>query len=153
MPLNPDYVGKTYPATPGYLVGREHIRDFATAIGDNNPVFHNLDVARELGYRDLIAPPTFAFTLTMKAMAMAMFDPELGMDYGRVVHGEQHFDYQRPICAGDELTVSTVIADIHSSGRNEFLTTRSEVSTVAGELVVTTAEIIASRGTAPEASA
>ena len=149
-PLNPGYVGKAYPATPGYLVGREHIRDFATAIGDNNPVFHNVDVARELGYPDLIAPPTFPFTLTMKAMAMAMFDPELGLDYGRVVHGEQHFEYTRPICAGDELVVSTVIADIHSSGKNEFLTTRSEVSTVAGELVVTTSEVIVSRGTAVE---
>jgi acyl dehydratase len=147
MAINPDFVGKEYPATPGYLVGREHIRDFATAIGDHNPAFHNVDAAHELGYDDLIAPPTFPFTLTMKAMAMAMFDPDLGLDYGRVVHGEQHFTYERPICAGDELVVKTVIADIRSAGANEFLTTRSEVSTVEGELVVTTQEVIVSRGT------
>ena len=148
MPINPRFIGKEYPATPGYLVGREHIRDFATAIGDHNPAFHNLDAAQELGYDDLIAPPTFPFTLTMKAMAMAMFDPDLCLDYGRVVHGEQHFTYERPICAGDELSVHTTIDDIRSAGRNEFLTTRSEVRTTAGELVVTTREVIVSRGTA-----
>ncbi len=148
MALNPAFVGKEYPSSPPYLVGREHIRDYATAIGDHNPVFHNVDAARELGYPDLVAPPTFAFTLTMKAIAMAMFDPDLGLDYGRVVHGEQHFDYERPICAGDELTVGAVVADIHTAGRNEFVTTRSSVTTVAGELVVTTREVIVSRGTA-----
>ncbi len=150
MPLNASFVGKAYPPMPAYLVGREHIRDYATAIGDLDPAFHNVDAARELGYPDLIAPPTFAFSLTMKAMAMAMFDPDLGLDYGRVVHGEQHFAYERPICAGDELTVSCVIAEIRSSGRNEYLTTRSEVSTVEGELVVTTREVIVSRGTATD---
>ena len=150
MAINPAFIGKEYPATPGYLVGREHIRDFATAIGDHNPAFHNVDAAQELGYDDLIAPPTFPFTLTMKAMAIAMFDPDLGLDYGRVVHGEQHFEFERPICAGDELTVHTVIADIRAAGSNEFLTTRSEVRTTDGELVVTTQEVIVSRGTAGE---
>lgn len=150
MPLNAAFVGKAYPSMPPYLVGREHIRDFATAIGDHNPAFHNVDAARELGYPDLIAPPTFAFSLTMKAMAMAMFDPDLGLEYGLVVHGEQRFDYERPIHAGDELTVSCVIAEIRSAGRNEYLATRSEVLTVTGELVVTTREVIVSRGTAAE---
>lgn len=147
MPLNPAYVGKEYPATPEYEVGREHIRDFATAIGDTNPAYHNADAAREFGHPDIIAPPTFPFTLTMKVMALAMFDPELGLDYGRVVHGEQHFDYERPIHAGDRLIVTTRIADIATRNRNEYLTTRSEVRTVDGELVVTTSEVIVSRGT------
>ena len=87
MPLNPQFVGKTYPDTPSYLIGREKVREFATAIGDFAPVFHDLAAAQELGYRDLPAPPTFAFAITMKALANAMFDPELGLDYSRVVHG------------------------------------------------------------------
>lgn len=151
MALNPAYVGKQYPTTPEYEVAREHIREFATAIGDTNPAYHNADAARELGHPDIIAPPTFPFTLTMKAMALAMFDPELGLDYGRVVHGEQHFDYERPVRAGDRLTVSTTIAEIRAHGTNEYLTTRSEVRTVDGELVVTTQEVIVSRGTGANA--
>lgn len=148
MALNPAYVGKTYPATPEYDVGRETIREFATAIGDMNPAYHNVDAAREFGHRDLVAPPTFAFVLTMKAMAMAMFDPDLGLDYALVVHGEQHFDYTRPICAGDRLIVSPTLAALETKGRNEYLTTRCEVTTVAGDPVCVTHEVIVSRGTA-----
>ncbi len=97
MALNPDFIGKRYPDTDPYLIGREKVREFATAIGDFSPVFHDLAAAAELGYRDLPAPPTFAFSLTMKAMAAAMFDPELGLNYALVVHGEQGFEYERPL--------------------------------------------------------
>ncbi|MCU0297980.1 MAG: MaoC family dehydratase N-terminal domain-containing protein [Candidatus Nanopelagicales bacterium] len=148
MPLNPEFIGKRYPDTDPYLIGREKIREFATAIGDSSPVFHSLDAARALGYPDLPAPPTFAFSLTMKAMATAMFDPELGLDYARVVHGEQGFEYKRPMTAGDEVVVKSFIADITARGRNEYLTTQADVVTVSGELLVSTRSIIASRGTA-----
>lgn len=148
MPLNPEFIGKTYPDTAPYLIGREKVREFATAIGDHSPVFHDLDAARELGYQDLPAPPTFAFALTMKAMAAAMFDPELGLNYALVVHGEQTFEYSRPLRAGDEVVVKSFIADIGARGNNEFLTTQADVVTLSGELVVSTRSVIVSRGTA-----
>jgi acyl dehydratase len=148
MALNPEFVGKQYPPTPEYEVCREHIRDFATALGDHNPAYHNVDAARELGHRDIIAPPTYPFTLTMKAMAKAMFDPDLGLDYGVVVHGAQSFEYSRPVTAGDWLVVHARIAAIEVRGANEYLTTECAVKTVQGELVVTTTEVIVSRGTA-----
>lgn len=148
MSLNPEFVGKTYPDTEPYLVGREKVREFATAVGDQSPVFHDLAAARELGYQDLPAPPTFAFVLTMKAMATAMFDPELGLNYALVVHGEQDFEYSRPLQAGDEVVVKSFIADIHSRGSNEFLVTQADVVTLTGELVVSTRSVIVSRGTA-----
>jgi acyl dehydratase len=81
-------------------------------------------------------------------MATAMFDPELGLNYALVVHGEQGFEYQRPLQAGDEVVVKSFISDITSRGRNEFLTTQADVVTLAGELVVTTRSTIVSRGTA-----
>ena len=148
MPLNPDFVGKVYPDTPAYLIGREKVREFATAIGDFAPVFHDLAVAREQGYRDLPAPPTFAFVITMQALAAAMFDPDLGMDYARVVHGEQSFDYHQPLQAGDEVLVRSRIAAIAVRGSNEFLTLEADVLTVDGQPRVTTRSIIVSRGTA-----
>lgn len=148
MALNPDIVGKTYPDTQPYLIGREKVREFAIAIGDSSPVFHDLAAAAELGYADLPAPPTFAFTLTHRAMAAAMFDPDLGLDYARVVHGAQSFDYRRPLLAGDEVVVSSHIAEVYTRGRNEYLVTQADVQTLAGELVVSTRSIIVSRGTA-----
>lgn len=148
MALNPDIIGKTYPDTDPYLIGREKVREFATAIGDHSPVYHDLAAAAELGYSDLPVPPTFAFVLTHRAMAAAIFDPDLGLDYSRVVHGEQAFDYVRPLQAGDEVVVKSHIADVHVRGKNEFLVTQSDVVTLSGELVVRTRSVIASRGTA-----
>lgn len=148
MPLNPEFVGKTYPDTPAYLIGREKIREFATAIGDFSPVFHDLSAARELGYRDLPAPPTFGFVLSMKAMAAAMFDPELGLDYARVVHGSQGFDYHEPMQAGDEVVVRSRITEITARGSNEFLTTEADVVTLDGQRLLTSRSTIVSRGTA-----
>ncbi|MFN8185334.1 MAG: MaoC family dehydratase N-terminal domain-containing protein [Candidatus Nanopelagicales bacterium] len=148
MPLNPDFVGKQYPDTDAYLIGREKVREFATAIGDFSPVFHDLAAAAALGYPDLPAPPTFAFSITQRAMAAAMFDPDLGLDYARVVHGEQSFEYRRPLLAGDEVVVKSHIADIHTRGSNEFLVTQADIVTVEGELVVSTRSVVASRGTA-----
>lgn len=148
MALNPDYVGKQYPPLPAYEVGREKVREFATAVGEGSPLCHDVAAARAAGYPDVIAPPTFAFVLSMKAMAGAMFDPDLGLDYSRVVHGEQRFDHRRPIHAGDSIVVSARIADITQRGSNEFLTTECRLTDNDGHLVALTNEVIVSRGTA-----
>ncbi len=147
MPLNSAYVGKTYPPTEPYLVGREKIREFATAIGDHNPAYHDVASSVALGYSDLIAPPTFSFVLTMKAMTVAMFDPDIGLDYTRVVHGEQSFELSRPIVAGDEVVVDASIESINGEGRNEFMTVRADIRTTAGEVLVITRSVLVSRGT------
>ena len=95
----------------------------------------------------LIAIP---FVISMKAMATAMFDPDLGLDYSRVVHGEQRFVYTRPVTAGDSLVCVASIDGIRSAAGNDLITVRSEISTEAGEHVVTTYATIVSRGTAEE---
>lgn len=150
MALNTAFIGRTYPPSPVYVVGREKIREFATSIGDGNAAYHDVDAARALGYDDVIAPPTFPFVLAMKAMAAATFDPDLGLDYSRVVHGEQRFEYARPIVAGDELVCATSIENIRAVAGNDLLTTRTDIATVDGEHVVTTYAVIVSRGTAGE---
>jgi len=150
MPLNPEFVGRTYPASPPYQVGREKVREFAVAIGDFNPAYHDVAAAQALGHRDVVAPPTFPFVISMKAMAAAMFDPELGLDYSRVVHGEQRFSYTRPVVAGDSLVCVSSIDSIRSAAGNDLITVRGEISTESGEHVVTTFSTIVSRGTAAE---
>ena len=144
--MNPEFIGRRYPASAPYQVGREKIREFATAIGDANPAYHDVAAARALGYPDVVAPPTFAIVVTMKADEAVLFDPALGLDFSRVVHGEQHFSYTRPIVAGDELTVTTVIENIREVAGNDMITTRSEIATTAGEPVGVTTAIIVSRG-------
>lgn len=145
MALNPEYVGRVYPPSAPYQVGREKVREFADAVGDANPAFHDVAAARALGYADVVAPPTFAIVMSMKASEAVLFDPELGLDYSRVVHGEQRFAYARPIVAGDELIVTTTIENIRTMAGNDMITTRGDVATTAGEHVVTTHSLLVSR--------
>ncbi len=137
MALDQSFVGRTYPPTAPYEVGREKIREFAEAVGDDNPAYLNAEAARALGHADVIAPPTFPFLITFKAAAQVVMDPELGLDYSRVVHGDQKFAYSRPVCAGDRLTVTVSIDGIKSLAGNDFLDVRGEVHDEKGEHVVT----------------
>ncbi len=148
MALDQSFVGRKYPPTEPYEVGREKIREFADAIGDPSPVYRDPEAARALGHPDVIAPPTFAIVLSMRAGVQVVADPELGLDYSRVVHGEQRFVHSRPVRAGDRLTVVVSVETIRSAGGNDILTTRGDVATVDGEPVLTTYSTLVARGTA-----
>jgi acyl dehydratase len=148
VPLDQSFVGRVYPPTSPYEVGREKIREFADAISDPNPVYRDRAAAEQLGHPDVIAPPTFAITVTMRAGHQVIMDPALGIDYSRVVHGEQRFVHHRPIRAGDALQVVVTVDDIRTAAGNDIVTTRSEVSTVDGEQVCTAYSTIVARGTA-----
>lgn len=150
LTLNAALVGRTYPPTKPYVVGREKVREFATAIGDANPVYLDVASAQALGYSDVVAPPTFAFVIAYAGSSQAAMDPELGLDYSRVVHGEQRFSYSRPIVAGDALVATASIEAIRAVAGNDILTTRVDLATEAGEHVVTTTTVIVARGTAEE---
>jgi acyl dehydratase len=144
--LDQSFVGRTYPPTPPYQVGREKIREFASAVGLDDPLHFDVDAARAAGYADVVAPPTFPIVLTMPASRMIIDDPELGMDYSRVLHGDQRFAYARPIVAGDELVCVNTVEEITSRSGLDFLTTRTDVNTTAGEHVVAAWSKLVMRG-------
>ncbi|GIE96143.1 MaoC family dehydratase N-terminal domain-containing protein [Paractinoplanes rishiriensis] len=146
MPLDPAFAGRSWPATEPYLVGREKIREFARAIGATEAEYHDPEAARALGYADVIAPPTFPVIVTMGSSRQIIEDPELGLDYSRVVHGDQKFAYTRPVVAGDALVCVNSVEEISSRGGHDFLTTRTEVTTEAGEPVLTAWSKLVQRG-------
>lgn len=149
MPLNRDLIGRTYPCQGVYEVSREKIRDFAMAVGDPHPAYLDPDAARALGHADVIAPPTFLTVLSFRFAADSpVLDPELGLNYALVVHGEQRFVAHRPVLAGDRLRAASTIADIRDAGRNELLEVVTEVHDVDGTPVATLVNTIVSRGTA-----
>lgn len=145
MALDQSFVGRSYPPTDPYEVGREKIREFADAVGDSNPAYTDPEAARALGHPDVIAPPTFVFAITFKAAGQVIQDPQLGLDYSRVVHGDQKFAYTRPVRAGDRLTVTSTIESIKSLAGNDILDIRGEVHDEAGEHVVTAVTKLVSR--------
>ncbi|HJT02939.1 MAG TPA: MaoC family dehydratase N-terminal domain-containing protein [Pseudonocardiaceae bacterium] len=146
MALDASFVGRRYPAAAGYQVGREKIREFAEAIGDDNALYRDPDAARAAGYADLIAPPTFAMILFLRAQEELINDPKLGLDYRRMVHGSQSFTYHRPITAGDELSVTLHVDGIRTMGGNDMLTVRCEVTDSAGDPVTTARAMLVVRG-------
>ncbi|MBP2706480.1 MaoC family dehydratase N-terminal domain-containing protein [Microbispora sp. RL4-1S] len=146
MALNREFVGRTYESSEPYEVSRVKIREFAAAIGESNPVCHDREAALAAGHRDLVAPPTFPIVFSLSSTSGALADPGLGLDFSMVVHGEQRFEYRRPIYAGDELVCTSTVTEIRSVGRNEFLTLRSDISTTTGEPVCRTYNTIVERG-------
>jgi acyl dehydratase len=135
--MDQSFVGRTYPPTAPYRVGREKIREFATAIGATDAAYHDPHVARALGHPDVVAPPTFPIVVTAAATRQLIDDAGLGLDFSRVVHGDQRFAFARPLAAGDELICRNTIEEILSRGGHDFLSTRTEVTTADGDPVVT----------------
>ena len=143
--VNASFAGRTYPPTPAYEVGREKIREFAEATG-THPAHVDPRAAQALGYRDVIAPPTFAVVIAQRCDRQLVEDPEADIDYSRVVHGEQTFQHHRPIVAGDRLVAVLHVDAIKQAGGHAMVTTRSEIATEDGEAVCTASSTLVVRG-------
>jgi acyl dehydratase len=144
--LNQEYVGRVFGPTEPYEVSRVKITDFADAIGEPSELCRDREAALKAGYPDVIAPPTFAIVISMRATAEVNADPGLGLDYSMVVHGDQSFSYSRPLHAGDVVVATTTIASIKALGSTWVLVTSTDISTVDGEHVCTAKSTIVERG-------
>ena len=149
MAIDRAFVGREYPGSTPYEVGREHVRRFAEAIGDLHPAYLDPEAARALGHPDVVAPPTFLTVLTFRYSGEGpLADPSLGLDYSLVVHGEQEFTLHRPVVAGDVLHTVQRVDGIRDAGRNELMTTVMDVTDATGAPVATVRSTLVSRGTA-----
>lgn len=146
MSINPELQGRSYPAGPAYLVGREKIREFARAVKATHPSHYEVEAAQDLGHRDLVAPPTFAIIVAQLADAQLINDPDAGIDFSRVVHADQRFVHHRAIVAGDELVAELHVDSVRAMGGGAMITTRAEISTTDGEKTSTTTSSLLVRG-------
>jgi len=119
MAISTAAIGKSY-APRVYAVGREKIREFAVAVGETNPLHLDLGAARQAGYRDVVAPPMFCVVPCLVALGPALFDPEVGIDFARLVHGGQEFEWGPLVVAGDEVTTTVEVRDISARGPMAF---------------------------------
>jgi acyl dehydratase len=140
------------------LIGREsepvvheiekgQIRRFADALGDPNPIYQDEAAARAAGFPALVAPPTFASSLTTNER----FRHSLDLGTRSVLLGEQQIELGRPILAGERITVVTRVADVQeragASGPSDVLVLEDEGKDEKGELVFRTrATLILRRG-------
>ena len=121
-PLEPDATkaGKGYRPYE-YEVSREKVREYARVIGDRNPLYFDRDAARGAGFRDIVAPPTFAVIYSVRAIRKAIFDPELRIDMARLLHGGQEFEWFEPVCVGDLISTALRVGDISQKGSLWFV--------------------------------
>lgn len=144
--MNPDLKGRSFPPTPPYLVGREKIREFASAVFATDPTSFDVDAARAAGHADLVAPPTFPVVVQQLTLDQLLADPEAGIDFSRVVHGDQRFTFSRPVVAGDELTATLTVTAVKSLGAHSMVTAESVIVDADGEHVVTAISTLVVRG-------
>lgn len=148
--VNPDIEGRSYPPTAPYSVGREKVREFARAVKSEAPIHHDPAAATAAGYTDVVAPPTFAVVVQEQTLAQLLADEEAGVDFSRVVHGDQRFSYTRPIVAGDVLTATLTVAAVKQLGGHSMVTASSEIVDAAGEHVATAISTLVVRGAESE---
>jgi acyl dehydratase len=146
--VNPQIEGKIYPRTSSYLVGREKIREFAKAVFSTDRANHDLDAAKALGFKDLIAPPTFAVVIQERSLTTVLADKEAAIDFSRVVHGDQRFIHERPIVAGDELTSQLKVASVKTLAGNHMVTFETQIFDQSDALVCTAISTLVVRGEA-----
>ena len=135
MTLNTAAVGKEWPGVT-YQVGREKIKEYANALGLDNPVHFDLEAARAAGFRDVVAPPMFAVVYSSPAMAPAILDPEVELNFAAMVHGGQAFEWDEPACAGDEITTSATCVSIEEKDGKGFYVFESNSVNQDGAQVV-----------------
>jgi acyl dehydratase len=119
MPIKTDAVGKEWPATT-YEVGKEKIGEYATVLGFENPVHFDREAAQAAGYRDVVAPPMFAVVYSSPAMAPAMFDDDVAMNFAAMVHGGQQFEWDEPACSGDAIATTAKCVSIEEKDGKGF---------------------------------
>ena len=146
MAVNADFAGRSYPPSGPYAVDAAALAAFAAAVGSQDPVHTDAEAARAAGYRDVIAPPTFAVTLAQQCDRQLIEDPEAGIDFTRVVHGEQRFTHHRPITAGDSVLGTLTVDAVREAGGHAMVTTRTELTTEDGDALCTASSTIVIRG-------
>jgi acyl dehydratase len=134
MAVNTDAIGKTYPPTL-YAAGREKIKEYALAVGEQNRIHLDHEAARAAGFADVVAPPMFAVVYANQAVIPGLFDPEVGIDFAHLVHGSQEFRWGPLVVAGDEITTTMTIADISERGGLGFYVFTTDSRNQDGETV------------------
>ena len=135
MAVNAEAIGKTYPPVE-YEVGKEKIREYAHAVGEDNPIYFDRAAATEAGFRDIAAPPMFAVIYSWGSVALPAIDPEVGLNFAMLVHGGQEFEWGEPVCAGDVISTAASVKDISEKGGMGFYVFESVSTNQDGAEVV-----------------
>ncbi|MEY4967441.1 MAG: hypothetical protein RIQ73_140 [Actinomycetota bacterium] len=128
--INPDSVGRTFDSADLVTVTQSDIDAFASVIGETDT---------------RVAPATFSIRITLSQFESILTKPEIGVDWARLVHGDQKFEIYRPVIAGDIFKCSATIETLRVAAGNEVISVRSDLHS-GSELVVSTWSTLVVRG-------
>jgi acyl dehydratase len=134
--IDKKWIGHALPASV-LPIERSRLQFFAKAIGETDPVYTDTAAARDAGYPDLPAPPTFLFAAELDSGASDKLLADLQIPIAKLLHGEQSFSFHAPACAGDKVTVRSTVSDIYDkkNGALEFVVKLSRATNQRDELV------------------
>src|SRR5437870_3324030 len=144
--LDRSFIGMEFP--PRIVSVEEgQLRFFAAATGESDAIYIDIENAKRAGHRSLPAPPTFAFSLSLLARSQNNWASKVGLRTENALHGEQTFQYFKPIYAGDVITLTGRIADIYEKkgGALEFVVIETSLRNQKGDLCVQMQQIGVSR--------
>lgn len=128
------FIGKEYPITE-YEIGREKMKEYASAINNDSPYYFDKEFGKKSEYGDNIAPPNFAAVYALLGCANLFFDPEIKLNFAMLVHGEQEFEWIKPVKPGDVITTTGKIVDIAEKGNNDVVSYEARSVNQDGDLV------------------
>ena len=128
--INPDSVGRTFKGVDQVTVTQSEIDSFAAVLGETDTT---------------VAPPTFSIRISLSQYESILTQPEIGVNWSRLVHGDQKFEIFRPIVAGDVFTCSATIETLRVAAGNEIISVRSDLHN-GPELVVSSWSTLVVRG-------
>lgn len=134
--IDKKWIGHTFPPITT-TVEAGQLGFFAKSVQEKNKVYSDKAAAKEAGYDNLPAPPTFGFSLNLASPNPFKYIQDMEIPIGRMLHADQKFEYFKPIVAGDEITLQRTIVDIFDKkgGKLEFVTEETKLTNQNNELV------------------
>ena len=118
--INPDAIGRTFKGAE-LTITQNEIDSFCAVLGEKNTS---------------IAPPTFSIRISLDQSQAVLTSPEVGVNWDRIVHGDQKFEIHQPLKAGDVVRCDSTLEGYKQVAGNEFVTARSD-SYVGTKLAIT----------------
>ena len=128
-----------------YIVGREKIREYATAVKNEDPAYFDDEAAADLGYDGLLAPLTFISVFGYQAQSAFFASADIGIKDAKIVQVDQELKFLAPIKAGDRLYCDVYVHSIRQSFGADIIVTKNIVTNDDGHVVQETYTTLAGR--------
>jgi acyl dehydratase len=136
MPLKKDIQGMVWKYPDTFVVGREQVRQYATAVKADDPASHDEEAAAELGHDSVVAPLTFISIFAVMIQRHFFQHVDVGLEAMQIVQVDQKFVYHRPIKAGDELLGTMHVVSVVERFGADIVVTRNVCTNADGEIVL-----------------